>query len=284
MSLSSWDWLEVLSLLMVLFGALFALIMERKKSPASPDENGLIPVGLFHERELLEAKKKAVEHRWEWVLVAGLGLEIIAASHQISEAGKLKKEAGDAMKLAQSIGTTNAQLVAANLILRTNVLELESKELRTITPQMRDKFVSILNALPKSIKCPVRVFMDGNDAETRTYAHQIRELLNDTGYNWPDGDGIIQVSNNPFYYSIDDQSTDCQITFIFKGEHKGVTITPKSPGGHDVWVYHNTDVSGAAGMIDTAFCEIGIRPSDASPETCDFLKDGEWGVWIPQKF
>lgn len=65
----------------------------------------------------------------------------------------------------------------------------------------------------------------------------------------------------------------------------GVTITHFTPYDAEVmthFFFSTNDASGVFGVIVNAFQKIGINPIATGDNT--FLKPGEWGVFIPQKF
>jgi hypothetical protein len=105
--IEGWDWLEICSLAAIAIGAVCDLILRGKKLNCSPDENGLIPVSGFFDKEKLESKRHNWETFWEILLILGLLGEIPAALHGIKTSGEMKL-------FAANIGTTNAQLVASN--------------------------------------------------------------------------------------------------------------------------------------------------------------------------
>jgi hypothetical protein len=103
-------------------------------------------------------------------------------------------ESGESKILAAQIGITNAQLslqvaqlVGANLVLRSNVAVLEAKlQHRTITPENVKKFIEFSDyfiAYNHEQKGEVVVTADALDNESRVYARKIRLLLDEAGYN-----------------------------------------------------------------------------------------------------
>lgn len=180
LGLSGWDWLEIISLVLVFFGAAFALFLRSKKSKISPDKNGLIPVVLFFKKERIESKKTNWELFWELILVFGLVGEVFSAIHGISEIARLNKEAGESIELASKIGTTNAQLVSSNLLIS---IELEKlRHPRIIMPDQREKFIEILSEGHNVSKTRIEVIVGNNDRETERFAFQVRKVLDEAGY------------------------------------------------------------------------------------------------------
>jgi hypothetical protein len=173
LGLSGWDWLTIISVVMVFLGAAFALFLRSKKSKVAPDKNGLIPASLFFKRADIESRKTKWELFWELILVLGLIGDVVAAMHGISETARLNKE-------AENIGTTNALLWQTNLVLQTNVLALEAKAKdRIITPQQKQIFMDSLKDAPIGV---VGVGGRNMTSECIMFAAGIRDMLNDSGY------------------------------------------------------------------------------------------------------
>jgi hypothetical protein len=209
------------------------------------------------------------------------------------DVAELRKEASDSKLFAAQIGTTNAQLIATNLLVEKQVEELHKENLllaaRTIMQSQLEIFTNILKGV---LKFPVRIFVpDANEGfETENFSLQIRELLDAAGYGRGKNEGIEKERlNRNFPIGTSDNN---QLYFIFYGKqneginwpslkiktegNKVTTTSTFSPTGKN-------DLSAVPGQIYLAFIEIGIAPGIWVGEYRDFLKPGEWGIFIPQK-
>lgn len=100
-SLSAWDWLDILGLLMVLGGVAGEIAVRRKMSKLDDPK----PLAKW-------------EHFWEHVLVAGLALEMIALPHHFIESGRLEE-------IARRANERTALVESNNLVLQSNLWVLE---------------------------------------------------------------------------------------------------------------------------------------------------------------
>lgn len=207
------------------------------------------------------------------------------------DVAELRKEASDSKLFAAQIGTTNAQLVATNLLVKKQVEELHKENLllaaRTI---MQSQLEIFTNMLKGDLKFPVRIFVpDANEGfETENFSLQIRELLDAAGYGRGKNEGIEKVRlNRNFPIGTSD---NLQLYFIFYGKQNEGINWPSlkiKTEGHKVTisttVSPKNDLSAVPGIIHLAFQEIGISSGIWVGEYRDFLKPGEWGIFIPQK-
>ena len=210
------------------------------------------------------------------------------------DVAEARKEASDSKLFAVQIGTTNAQLVATNLAVEKQVEELQKKNLlliaRTITQSQLEAFTNILKGV---LKCPVRVFVTSeNEAfETENFAHQIRMLLDAAGYGVGKNVGIEKEKINmtiPFGITSD----TCLLYFFFYGkQNEGIDLPnfkAKIQGTNQIMSFTvstagTIDLTAVPGTIFWAFQQIGMSPGIQIGEYSNFLKPGEWGIFIPQK-
>ena len=172
--LSAWQWLDIISLSLVLLGSLITLFLRRRKSKASPDENGLIPVAFFFNKEKLESKKANWDLFWECVLVLGLAFQIPAATHNILHVIELTNE---------------------NLKLQVKL------QPRGITLTQITNFVYLTKGMTKF---PIRIEIGEPREEAFSYAVQIKAMLEQAGYSIPDSDtnqseGIVSDATTIIY-------------------------------------------------------------------------------------
>ena len=122
----------------------------------------------------------------------------IEAKGAFDKAASAEDEAGKSIVFAARIGTTNAQLVADNLVLRSNVVVLESAvQWRTITATQESNMIAFIKPLPQinkdSIKLiRIRVY-DKSDFEAFSYAKWLGDVLLKCGLN-------AQTETPPFPY------------------------------------------------------------------------------------
>ena len=125
----------------------------------------------------LRPKVLPIEFISFWLVVIGLTIEMNESGEAYRLSARqnaiLNREAGDAWKLAQAIGTTNAQLVADNLVLRSKLLVLELKlQPRTITADQVRKFIFLTE---KISKIPIKICVGLNS--DISYAGQVRSMF-----------------------------------------------------------------------------------------------------------
>lgn len=171
----------------------------------------------------------------------GVVMEFVALAHAIPEAIRLEAEVA-------SIETTNAQLVASNLGLQSNVnetrIELENTQIRlakvknalpprSISEKQRELFITTFletNAL-SSPKIDIKVFVqDVDDPEAEYFADFVRRMLNDAGYG-TNGEEVIKVQ--PFNVSPSDSAKNGrmpQIFAVFAIDNNGNKIPLSMPG------------------------------------------------------
>lgn len=268
LSLSAGQLLNAVGIFLVLAGVTFGFLMKPKEYRHSNDPSDLMQVEEFKKGNWKSmTKSKTREVFWEYVLIVGLGIELLALAVSIPEDLKLKGRIEE---------------------LRQKNDALEAKQRRIITPEQHDNFIKILKNSPKS---PVKVYVGEEDAETRNYAHQIRTMLDDAGYGLGTTNGLIENQSWSYSLPIGDPSTDLSIDFLFFGTRNepvtwpGITITPnKKIRGENVDWYPN-DVRSVPAIVWDAFEKIGIYPAYDSQTNClDFKKAGDWGIFIPEKF
>lgn len=141
--LDGWDWLELCSLAAIAIGALCDLFLRGKKLKCSPDENGLISVAGFFDKEKLESKRHSWEIFWEFILIMGLLGEIPAALHGISVAGEMKDRAST-NELQVAVLSNETVRLSINLEgEKSNNLVLQSKLVETARMAQRQGSRSI---------------------------------------------------------------------------------------------------------------------------------------------
>ncbi|HAO78094.1 MAG TPA: hypothetical protein DCQ92_03780 [Verrucomicrobia subdivision 3 bacterium] len=230
--------------------------------------------------------KKKFEKLSVLVLIFGLAIELLAhstTSHisgiitaQLNEeAGKARKAAGDATERAEELRKKN--------------IELETKlQPRRITTKQKEAFANYLKDFPKS---PVKVFVGIKDSETKTYASQIRALLDEAGYGTGKNDDVVDIGANFIYDSpIGDLAKDLPVFFCFFGpqgesiEWPGLKITWQT-NGDTVWTYLPNDARAVPAIMNSAFLQIGINAGCGARTNWPFIsKPGDWMIFIPQKF
>jgi hypothetical protein len=267
---SPWFWADIV--LSVSGGVIvyWGLIVEKKAEKNLPPED--FNPDIFE--DILALQKKEVERGWR-ILMTGIVVEVVAALG-ISVISSL--EIANLTDKSVSLSFKVEELRQAND-------EIEAKQIRSITLQQRDKFINLVKNYPK---CPVRVFIQSEEWETKIFAQQIREMLDDAGYGFKNGKDIEKV-DVASTFSIGSQARYTPLVFVFLGKNGQDIIRPSfeihfHPDSADRVFWGTNDASGAPGMISDAFLKIGIKPVIASSETFIFLKPGEWGVFVPQKF
>jgi hypothetical protein len=146
------------------------------------------------------------------------------SKNAFDNAASAAKEAGDSKLLAAQIGTTNAQLVASNLLVAGRVEELRAKndELeakqrpRTITLQQVTNFIFLTERVPKF---KIRIAVGASRDETASFAYQLRSMLNEAGFAPPDSDtniplGVYQDITAVGYHGIGDTNTWRDLAFV----------------------------------------------------------------------
>lgn len=169
LGLSYWDWVGIISLVAVAMGTIWSLFLRYKKSNISPDENGLIPVLLFFEREKLESKHRRWVLFWKLLLVAGLIGSIPATKHSISESARLNNE---------------------NVVLQAKVLELKKQIApRRLTGPEKDLLTSFLDIKKHNfLRTPgIVVVSPFTDLESEDFSDDFISALQKAGWTvWPD--------------------------------------------------------------------------------------------------
>ncbi len=246
------------------------------KNPA--DEGDESAKHLHHSREV----------RCIIAVAIGVTVEFVALAHSIPEAVQLEKD------VAQ-IGSTNAQLVADNLMLRSNVVALELKmQPRIITQKQINDFIFLMQHVKK---IPVKISIGQEGFDTETYGRQIRDMFTkakfansiDSG-TW----GIFRDSSRlearnfgktkawPFveivYYSTNnDDYFETNNTFTY---NLTASKFSNSPIPLPV-VTENDPVEYVFYAIDYGFKQIGI-PTEWRPSN-QWVKPGEFEIFIPLK-
>lgn len=201
-SLTAWDWLDIVGVVFVLVGVAgevcIPLLKFKPKGPCiEPEENGEDVPAMSDwraRREAWESLRTIWEHRAGYLVVIGLGLELIALPHHFIEAGELSDRAASAQKLASesNIRASSNELAALklgsnNLVLRSNVVRLETqlervKAPRTITAEQALKFTKFVDGKAKG---PVSMATSVQDTETLNFIVQVITLLTNCGYTIP---------------------------------------------------------------------------------------------------
>ena len=265
-------------LVMVLIGVWGGFRSRRKKYRYVCDPNDLMPIEFRQEEWEIRRKKR--EDAWEYVLVFGLALELIALPRHISSAASLNKQAEESR--------------STNLVLHAKLFELQAKlNPRVITTDQREKFLNIVTNFPKS---PVRVFVSSGSDEADTYASQIRNLLNEAGYG-RQGETIVRLeqiraTRTPIYpYPTGAAFAPDPVRITFFGTNIESVVWP----GIEFWVertnnlkithysYSPLDVRAVPVMINDALNAIGI-PTEIFPTTMlSEVKLGEWAIFVVPK-
>jgi hypothetical protein len=171
---------------MVLVGVVGEIWVPRVKFKPCPvkrtedsDENSPMIAQWETERTAWEARMKKWGHRWENTLILGLALELVAMPFHFKEAGDLAHKAEVASERAASTESNN-------LVLRSNVVILESAvQWRTIAPEQKSILVAVLKPLVQANvirKSTVSVIVEQTDFEARWYAKRIVEALAECGF------------------------------------------------------------------------------------------------------
>jgi hypothetical protein len=175
---SSWFWIcwEVVSAALVTFGCFGEWYLF--KMPAKPGE---------------EEPHRSHELQFILVVAIGVAMELLALAHSIPEAVRLEKDVAE-------IGTTNAQLVASNLILASQVEGLRKENLKLVeaVSKMPHRQVLTYDAAARVIrllklasnpKMKVRVLRKGNwyqkkqDSDSIILAQQIVVIFSQAGFD-----------------------------------------------------------------------------------------------------
>ena len=174
LSLSAWDWIDISGVALVFAGVAIGYVTRRRKPPPEPKPEDLEPVKLQKRKSM--ARRKLWEDAWECMLIVGLGVEIIALGHQISEAAELKMRTSDASERA-------ALAVSNNLVLARTVEELRSNNI-ALEQQMPPRLIELSRPAARLKEFAgtkaVIIFSSGGDC-SRT-ANQIRIIL--SAANW----------------------------------------------------------------------------------------------------
>lgn len=144
-SFGVWGWLELVAAAIVAFGCLGELWIEINKltqeNQDPPKTSGRIWRVLFwfdsklrplvlklkiRGRKIPQSKEKLLERLFIALVAAGVTLEVVGITGSLRETSTIMQDAEYAKVLASAIGTTNAQLWAANLVLQTNVNETKT--------------------------------------------------------------------------------------------------------------------------------------------------------------
>jgi hypothetical protein len=224
LGLSDWDWLGIISLAAVAMGTACSLFLRYKKSNISPDENGLIPILIFFEKEKLESKHKRWELFWELLLVAGLIGGIPTTLHSISETARLNNE---------------------NLVLEAAV------QWRTTSPKQEATLIGLIKPLIQNTNfaSSIHILIEPtpNDTEALLYCNRLVDLLKKCGLNPQVPIGLEMISDGngrpaPIVGVIFNISepTSSRIVLVIDAFKKAsipidVDVNPKM-GGHDLWI------------------------------------------------
>ena len=104
MSLSLWDWTDLIGISLVTLGALFGLTENLRKFH---QKSGLDVITLGFNKDQWESKQKTWAHLWELVLIIGLAMEWIALPHHFSEIEVLREKNDEAEKEITEIDPFN---------------------------------------------------------------------------------------------------------------------------------------------------------------------------------
>ena len=168
------DWLDFVGLSSVVLGAAFGFVASRRKFPQKIDPLDIIPEDF--KRKIWEAERKQKEHFWEYVLIIGLGLELMAMPFHFWEI---------------------ALLNSATETLRQKNLALEAElQWREITAEQKKKILTSLESVRYQAKCKVVINADHSDFEARSFAKEIGGVLTEAGFEVKVPSSIIMGIND----------------------------------------------------------------------------------------
>ena len=263
---------------------------------------GVVIEGIEHFKDFPKkehARKLRIEKIGWFLVVVGLAMEFLGdhAAKRIADrenarlnnqAGNARKDAAAAVSQAASANVLAAMIESNNLVLRSNVVVLELRSRRRISSEQTNAFI---NLLKQQWKVPVRIGVGATDSETETFAHQLREMLDASGYGVSNGDGIIRLGHNFTYLStIEDYAADLPFGFVFygiEGEELswgdfGITFTKT---GDTIYHYVPNKITSVPAILDFAFRQIGLKPGAVAWTNFPAVsKSGEWIIFVPQKF
>jgi len=124
-SFSAWVWTDVSGVALVFAGVAGGYVTRRRKPLPEPNPDDLEPVRL--ERKRAVSRRKSWEDAWECMLILGLGVEIIALGHQISESAELKAPASEALKQAGKANERASSNELARVKLEAQIKDAENK-------------------------------------------------------------------------------------------------------------------------------------------------------------
>jgi hypothetical protein len=216
-----------------------------------------------------------------WIVV------VIGLAFEIPESTTIDKQTSYNEVLVANIGTTNAQLVADNFILRSNVVALESQlKPRMLTMMQITNFIFLTEKIPKF---PVRVDTLGMNDEAASYAWQIRQMLIQAHYDTPSSDinlpfGIhanpnfsLTMPNNRETNVWSDLQFNTDDSNVFKTFRTFHTLKSETNNGLIRVTIATDDTNNMYGAFINAFEQIGIIVSFAnqtdwkSPSTIDII-------------
>jgi hypothetical protein len=231
-ALGVWEAVEVVGAVVVTIGVIGEYIANFTKLPKG------------------RSRKKQWEKRSTLILIVGLAIELVG--------------------LVTTLVTSNIEIQqfrSNNLALEAKVLELRAKlEPRTITEKQKEKFTNLLKNAPK---CPVRIHCGNVDNETRNYAYQLREMLDNAGYG-ANGGVVFDLGNTVRTMQFSGIMLDCPVT------NMELVATPPA--------YFT--------KVEKAFQEIGIVTlggtfplPQAYPEEAQEMIKRQWAwppaLWVP---
>ena len=127
----------------------------------------------------LKSHHRRRELQFITAVAIGVTMDFIGLFHEIPQALQLEKE-------VVLIGSTNAQLVAGNLVLRSNVVSLEAAvQWRTISPAQEAAITNFLMPRVSSgigLSKDITFTVDSSDAEALAYSKRISGVLSKCGF------------------------------------------------------------------------------------------------------
>ena len=211
-------------------------------------------------------KGRSKQKRWEkystLVLIVGLVFELIG--------------------LVTTLVLSNQeieQLRSANLKLQQQLLP------RRISLEQKERFVNYLANYPKG---PVKVFIGRQDDELLDYTKHIRAILDAAGYAVTNGPGIIPLGENTGIYRPigDDLGPKISVFVIFSATNNLSISWPgiefQHNGNHIVTKSNPNDPRAIPAFINAALGRIGVPTTFVSCQ--GVLSEGDWGVYVRQKF
>ena len=217
----------------------------------------------------IKTRRGLVRFFFDALLILGLILELREASKSDIEVASLTKQTQD--------------LISSNLILSIELEKLKTTALtRRISPQQKEDFIKFTKDLPKF---PVRIITAGGFGEPWNYARMVRDMLDAAHYEVKDGEGITEVAGLTHLTHIGDSTQDFPLSIGLYGkdsdalEWPGMTISHEGP--YAIFKANKGAMPPPLLMLNS-LNQIGVPTSFGS--SAEYLKPGEWAIFIPKKY